>query len=89
LARGDYWSYNQHCIQAKSDARDAGQVFRCLRGPLQGRILDLTHSDAAALYHAPPPTWVAGALIEWLPASIHHIAHAGSVIRRVMDPPGA
>jgi len=68
LARGDYWSYNQHCIQAKSDARDAGQVFRWLRGPLQGRILDLTYSDAAALYHAPSPTWVAGALIEWLPA---------------------
>lgn len=67
LARGDYWGYNQHCVRAKSDARDAGQVFRYLRGPMAGRILDLTDSDAADLYGALPPTWVAAALIEWLP----------------------
>lgn len=67
LARGDYWGYNRHCVSAKSDARDAGQVFRYLCGPMQGRILDLTHSDAADLYQAPQPTWVAAALIEWLP----------------------
>jgi hypothetical protein len=69
LARGDYWGYNQHCVSAKSDARDAGQVFRYLRGPMQGRILDLAYTDATGLYNAPPPTWVAGALIEWTPAS--------------------
>jgi hypothetical protein len=68
LARGDYWGYNQHCVSAKSDARDAGQVFRYLRGPLRGRILDLTYTDATELYNAAPPTWVAGALIEWTPA---------------------
>jgi hypothetical protein len=62
LERGDYWGYNQHCVQAKSDARDAGQVFRYLRGPLRGTILDLTFSDAVALYKSPPPTWVAAAL---------------------------
>jgi hypothetical protein len=67
LANGDYWGYNQHCVSAKSDARDAGQVFRYLRGPMQGCILDLVHSDAADLYHAPSPTWVAAALIEWVP----------------------
>jgi len=67
LSRGDYWGYNQHCVQAKSDARDAGQVFRYLRGPMQGSILDLTYSDAAALYHQPPPTWVAAALMTWQP----------------------
>jgi hypothetical protein len=67
LARGDYWGYNQHCVQAKSDARDAGQVFRYLRGPMTGHILDLTYTDASELYHAPPPTWVAAALIEWQP----------------------
>jgi hypothetical protein len=67
LAGGDYWGYNQHCVDAKSDARDAGQVFRYLCGPMQGRILDLTYSDATELYQAPPPTWVAAALIEWLP----------------------
>ncbi len=65
LGRGDYWGYNQHCVTAKSDARDAGQVFRYLRGPMKGQILDLTYSVADELYKAPPPTWVAGALIEW------------------------
>lgn len=68
LEQGDYWGYNQHCVSAKSDARDAGQVFRYLCGPLQGRILDLTYSDASELYQAPPPTWVAAALIVWEPA---------------------
>jgi hypothetical protein len=65
LEAGDYWSYNQHCVQAKSDARDAGQVFRYLRGPMKGQILDLTYTDASELYKEPPPTWVAGALFEW------------------------
>ena len=65
LSRGDYWGYNQHCVDAKSDARDAGQVFRFLRGPMDGKILDLVYTDAADLYKSPPPTWVAGALIEW------------------------
>jgi hypothetical protein len=65
LGRGDYWGYNQHCVEAKSDARDAGQVFRYLRGSMHGEILDLVHTDAAELYRSPPPTWVAGALIEW------------------------
>jgi hypothetical protein len=65
LGRGDYWGYNQHCVSAKSDARDAGQVFRYLRGPMHGRIRDLTYSDASELYHQPKPTWVAAALMEW------------------------
>lgn len=65
LASGDYWGYNQHCVEAKSDARDAGQVFRYLRGPMQGEILDIAVTDATELYDAPPPTWVAGALIDW------------------------
>ncbi|MBT3390420.1 MAG: hypothetical protein HN413_08420 [Chloroflexi bacterium] len=65
LAAGDYWGYNQHCVDAKSDARDAGQVFRFLRGPMKGEIVDLTYSDAAELYQEPAPTWVAAALIEW------------------------
>jgi hypothetical protein len=67
LERADYWGYNQHCVEAKSDARDAGQVFRYLCGPLDGQILDLVPSDATDLYGAPPPTWVAAALIEWQP----------------------
>jgi hypothetical protein len=67
LGCGDYWGYNQHCVTAKSDARDAGQVFGFLRGPMQGSILDLTYTDAAELYQAPRPTWVAAALMQWLP----------------------
>ncbi len=65
LEQGDYWGYNQHCVSAKSDARDAGQVFRSLRGPMTGRVLDLTYSDASELYGKPAPTWVAAALVEW------------------------
>lgn len=67
LARGDYWGYNQHCVSAKSDARDAGQVFRYLRGPMAGRILDLGYTDTTDLYDAPAPSWVAAALVEWVP----------------------
>jgi hypothetical protein len=65
LEAGDYWGYNQHCVEAKSDARDAGQVLRYLRGPMKGRILDLSYSDASELYGQPAPTWVAAALVEW------------------------
>ncbi len=65
LERGDYWGYNQHCVRAKSDGRDAGQVFRYLRGPLRGHIVDLTSSDATELYQQPAPTWVAAALFDW------------------------
>jgi hypothetical protein len=65
LGRGDYWGYNQHCVSAKSDHRDAGQVVRLLRGPMRGQILNLVYTDAGELYNAPPPTWVAGALISW------------------------
>ena len=68
LQLGDYWGYNQHCVSAKSDGRDAGQVLRYLRGPLQGHILDLVWEDMAPEYHSPDPTWVAGALIELRPA---------------------
>jgi hypothetical protein len=66
---GDYWGYNQHCVDAKSDARDAGQVTRYLLGPLQGEILDLTWCDTTEMYNQPPPTWVATALIQMKPVS--------------------
>jgi hypothetical protein len=63
LGRQDYAGYNQHCVSAKSDHRDAGQVISLLRGPLRGTIHDLVYSDAGELYGSPDPTWVAGALI--------------------------
>jgi hypothetical protein len=69
LGAGDYPAYDTHCLVAKSDARDAGVVFHYLRGDLQGSILDLTYSDAAALYEAPDPTWCAAPLVEWRSAA--------------------
>jgi hypothetical protein len=69
LARGDYAGYDRHCARAKSDGRDAGQVFRYLRGPLRGRIVDLAYTDTATLYDQPSPTWVAAPLVEWTRAS--------------------
>lgn len=65
LEAGDYWGYNQHCVTAKSDARDAGQVFRYLRGPMKGSILDMAYTDSSELYNQPKPTWVATALFDW------------------------
>ena len=65
LGRGDYAAYDAHCVEEKSDARDAGQVFRYLRGELRGEILDLAYTDASELYEAPRPTWVAAPLVEW------------------------
>ena len=63
VGRGDHWGYNQHCVTAKSDDRDAAQLYRYLRGPLAGRLLDIGWTDSAALYDAPDPTWAAGGFI--------------------------
>lgn len=68
FAKGDYWGYNQHCVQAKSDGRDVGQVLRYLLGPSQGTILDLVAEDTTTDYQQPTPTWVAGALIQLKPS---------------------
>ncbi len=70
LRAGDYWGYNQHCVSAKSDARDGGQILRYLLGPLEGRIHDLVACDTTAMYKTPAPTWVAGALIELKPTRL-------------------
>ena len=64
LQQGDYWGFNQHCVMAKNDARDGGQVMRYLRGPLESRILDIVATDTTKMYGTPPPTWVAAALVE-------------------------
>lgn len=65
LGRGEYWNYNQHCVTAKSDHRDAGQAFRYIRGPMTGEVLDMTYSEAGELYKTPKPTWVAAPLVRW------------------------
>lgn len=67
LGSGDYRAYSQHCVQAKSDGRDVGQVLRYLLGPLEGTILDLVADDMSVAYDKPAPTWVAGALLELQP----------------------
>lgn len=59
----DHAAYNAHCVEAKSDARDVGQLVGHLLGPTECRVLDLVWSDMAEAYGAPRPTWVAGALI--------------------------
>ncbi|MFZ5919014.1 MAG: hypothetical protein ACOYZ7_18930 [Chloroflexota bacterium] len=68
LWAGDYWGFNQHCVAAKSDGRDAGQVVRYLLGPLEGHIHDLVADDMTVAYNAPAPSWVTGALSEQKPA---------------------
>ena len=66
LREGDHPGFNQHCVDAKSDARDVGQVLRYILGPVSGRVLDLVTEDMSEAYDAPPPTWVAGALMEFV-----------------------
>jgi hypothetical protein len=65
IEAGDYWGYNQHCVSAKSDDRDVGQLYRFLRGPLWGRLLDIGWSDATDLYQQPAPSWAAGGFISF------------------------
>jgi hypothetical protein len=62
---GDYRAYDQHCVVAKSDDRDAAQLYRFLRGPLDGELLEIGWSDATDLYDAPEPTWAGGGFIEF------------------------
>ncbi len=67
LAQGDYRGYLQHCVATRNDARDTGSLWRALRGPMEGTILDLGWSDITPYYRSPAPTWVATALSTWLP----------------------
>ncbi len=68
LANGDHAAYNRHCVDAKSDARDVGQVVRHLTGPVTGVVHELVTADMTEAYGAEPPTWVAGALLELIPS---------------------
>ena len=52
-----------------ADGAPSWNAIVAVRGPMRGQILDLTYTDATALYGSPPPTWVAGALIEWQPTN--------------------
>lgn len=63
IERGDYWGYDQHCVEAKSDDRDVAQLYRLLRGPLRGELIEIGWSDATELYGQPSPTWAGGGFI--------------------------
>lgn len=60
---GDHAGYDAHCVTAKSDDRDAAQLYRFLRGPLRGELIDIGASDATELYGAPAPSWAGGGFI--------------------------
>jgi len=68
LGAGDYWGFNQHCVQAKSDGREMGQVVRYILGkPLAATIHDIAWDDMSGPYGKPSPSWVAGCLITLTP----------------------
>lgn len=68
IEAGDYWGYDQHCVEAKSDDRDAAQLYGFLRGPLRGTLHDIGWSDTAESYDTPSPTWAGGGFIEFAKA---------------------
>lgn len=68
LGAGDYWGFNQHCVAAKSDGRDMGQVMRYILGrPFSTDIIDIAWDDMSGPYGKPWPSWVAGCLIALTP----------------------
>ena len=67
IEEGDHRGYDAHCVEAKSDDRDAAQLYNYLRGPLRGTLLDIGASDATELYDAPAPSWAAGGFIAFEP----------------------
>lgn len=67
LEMGDYSGYDRHCVEVKSDDRDAAQLYRYLRGPMRGMLIDVGVSDASDLYDAPRPSWAAGGFIVFDP----------------------
>lgn len=69
IAAQDHAGYDTHCVVAKSDDRDAAQLYSYLRGPLQGELIDIGASDATELYNARAPSWAAGGFIKFDPVS--------------------
>lgn len=67
IAAQDHAGYDAHCVEIKSDDRDAAQLYSQLRGPLKGTLLDIGASDATDLYDAPAPSWAAGGFIAFEP----------------------
>jgi len=63
IEAGNYRGYDRHCVRAKSDDRDAAQLYRFLRGQLRGTLHDIGYSDATELYDQPAPSWAAGGFI--------------------------
>jgi len=68
MKSGDALAWRDHCLAAKSDARDVGQVLLQLFGPMRGRLHQLTWEDMSGPYRAEAPSWVSGGLIELHPS---------------------
>ncbi|MBC8365915.1 hypothetical protein H8E52_00750 [bacterium] len=64
MSKGQPQAWQEHCLGAKSDARDVGQVILHLCGPMNGCIHELTWEDMSEAYAVSSPNWVAGGLIE-------------------------
>lgn len=67
ISSQDHGGYDSHCVAAKSDDRDAAQLYSYLRGPLNGELIELGASDTTSLYDAPAPSWAAGGFIAFSP----------------------
>lgn len=67
LMTGDFEAYYNHCIQISSDSYDVAPIIYHLRGPLTPKMLDFAINDTSLFYEGTPtPSWVAGALIEFV-----------------------
>ena len=59
----DYEAFLQACAEARSDFRNAGPVLAHLLGDVVLSVRRLERVDYTEALGAPPPTWVAGALV--------------------------
>jgi hypothetical protein len=59
IEAGEFWASDRHCVLAKRDDRDVAPLYRFLRGPLKGSVVDLAFSDSTPIYDQPSPTWAA------------------------------
>ena len=63
LERRDYGAFQAACVAARSDFRNAGAVLAHLLGRVRFDVRRIQLVDYTEALGAPPPTWVAGALI--------------------------
>ncbi len=70
LAAGDRPGFLASCQEDRSDFRDPGAALSLVLGSgWHRRVVALALADYAPVLGAPPPTWVAGALVEIAPTA--------------------